>query len=132
MNADFWPRYREWVEEWLNEDVTFEDIDDAFSDAWDSDEEYGQVGVRREEERRRARPEKEREITAKAELYWDAKVAEQEQKKESNHAALVRLFRSMPCLNRLQVMEWTCERELKRHGIDGYTEYVDSSVQRTD
>ena len=99
-------------------------MNDTDSDAWDSEEEHGTIGIRREVERRRARPEKEREITEKAGLYWGIKVTEQEQKKEVNHAALVRLFKGMPALRRLRVREWSCEQELRRHGVKEYIEYV--------
>lgn len=92
------------------------------SDAWELDEVWGYVGIRREAEARQARLEKEREIIAKAEPYWDAKIAEQDQARTANHAALVRLFRNMPSLDCLRIMEWSCARELRRHGIDGDTE----------
>lgn len=124
--ADFWEQYRNWIDEWVDSahELTFEDMNETESDAWDSDDEWGHVGVRRLAEARRRRPEKEREIIAKAGLYWNGKVAEQEQRKVANHAALVRLFRSMPSLDRLQVMEWSCARELKKHGINEELEYV--------
>ncbi|KAF2033967.1 hypothetical protein EK21DRAFT_108383 [Setomelanomma holmii] len=85
----FWPQYRDWVEEQADADAT-----------------------------QQVRPARELELIAKAELYWDAKVLEQQQAKAANHAALVRLFRSMPRLDNLQIMEWTCARELREHGID--------------
>lgn len=94
------------------------------SDAWDSDEEWEYVGVRREAELRQARPAKEEESIMKAELYWNAKIVEQQQAGAANHAALVRLFQHMPSLDQLRIMEWSCAEELKRHGIDGAIEYV--------
>ncbi|KAJ4358676.1 uncharacterized protein N0V89_003260 [Didymosphaeria variabile] len=64
-------------------------MDGTMSDAWESDDEWGHVGVRRLAEARQARPEKEREIIIKAESYWQTKATEQEQQKTANHAALM-------------------------------------------
>ncbi|KAH6633776.1 hypothetical protein C7974DRAFT_471837, partial [Boeremia exigua] len=116
--ANFWPQYRDWVEEQINVEVSENEMDDG-SDAWDSDDEWGSVGIRRAVEARRNRPEAEREASSKAELFWDAKVLEQEQRNHANHAALVRMFKQMPKLHSLQVMQWDSTRELEAHGIKG-------------
>lgn len=87
------------------------------SDAWDEDEEWSYVGLRRQAEARINRPEKERELIEKAESYWNAKVLEQEQRKNNNHSALVCVFRSMPILSSIDILEWSCASELREHGI---------------
>lgn len=116
--------YRNWVEEQILAELDEFDMDASGSDALDDDDEYVYVGVRRAVEARQARPEKEHEVTAKAEVYWNVKVSEQQQKKDANYAALVRLFKDMPALNRIQIFEWACDREVKKHGILDSIEYV--------
>lgn len=102
---------------------------DDESDVWDYDEELDYVGLRSQAEARIGRPEREREAIERAELYWNAKFLEQEQRKGTNHAALVRLFRSMPILNSIEMLEWSCARELQKHGLDGNIEYVFASLK---
>lgn len=98
-------------------------MDDG-SDAWENDEEWGYVGLRRQMEARRRRSEEERDAISKAELCWHRELQEQNEKKDANHAALVRLFQNMPKLKSLQVLEWSCADELQKHGIESGIEYV--------
>jgi hypothetical protein len=101
---------------------------DDLSDAWDEDDEYYYVGIRRVVAQRQGRLEKEREMIDKAEKIWSDRLGQEKERKDANQAALVRLFRSMPILNRVELLEWSCERELRAHGIEDKVSYVTHSV----
>ncbi|CAO2653365.1 Nn.00g027760.m01.CDS01 [Neocucurbitaria sp. VM-36] len=111
----FWKKYLDFLEagaeEWTWYDIT---------DVADGDEDDDGDDFRQLREQRQSMPGKEREIVAKAEAFWDDKVIEQESKAGLIHAALARLFRSMPNLERIEITDWVCK--LREHHIIDYPE----------
>ncbi|KAJ4983620.1 hypothetical protein SVAN01_10883 [Stagonosporopsis vannaccii] len=130
--GSFWPIYRDWAEEQMNEPLDAEDMDDE-SDAWDEDEEWGYVGLRRQAEARISRFEEERELFDQAESFWNAGFLKQKEKKNTNHTALVRFFRSTTALNSIDILEWSCLDELEKHGVGrDVSEEVECQFARTE
>jgi hypothetical protein len=86
-------------------------------DDWEEDEEFSYVGMRRIDEKRRARPEKERDLVEAAEIVWTTKVQEQELNADANMSALVRFFENAPCLKGIEIKHWRVD--LRLHGIEG-------------
>lgn len=100
----------------------------SISDSWNLNDEPGLREARAELQRRQSRSNREYEIVERARMYWDSKMSDEWENKAANLAALVRLFKSMPKLDRLQILEWSCARELQRFGINDDIEYVSVSV----
>jgi hypothetical protein len=115
-HIDFWLNYRQWLENEVevDDEVDFHKMNEE--EEFESDDEYGYVGIRRIAEKRRTRPERERNLIESAEKIWVAKVEEQRMKAKINQAALTRLFENMRNLRGIEINEWRCD--IGEYGIE--------------
>ncbi|KAJ8114965.1 hypothetical protein ONZ43_g4779 [Nemania bipapillata] len=98
----FWRDYLMQLENLMHEpvdEVEFESDDGSGEEGWTA-------AIERTLERRRTRPERERDTINAAQALWDEKIAEQKQNEEAVVAALARLFRAMPSLAEIEIKPW--------------------------
>ncbi|KAF2032425.1 hypothetical protein EK21DRAFT_110097 [Setomelanomma holmii] len=103
----FWHRYRQWVENQIHQEIDIHNFDDE--EDFEDDEEFGYAGDRRIDAERRARAGQERTVVEAAERIWADKLAAQCSNADANLAALTRLFRHMPRLERIEITKWSCD-----------------------
>ncbi|KAI1340715.1 hypothetical protein F5Y15DRAFT_49442 [Xylariaceae sp. FL0016] len=101
----FWEDYLVYVQEQLEEPIDEADLDYDSDGSDASDDDYERA-MRRAQEERQTRLERELPAINEARAIWDTKMAQQAVNEKSVVEALTKLFESMCVLEKIEIMPW--------------------------